>query len=1222
MVSNLNAASKYSKVKIRKAILALSFALTLASTVYSPAVWANVYPSSEMASVRSSDESKIRELRSQEIQELRKTLGRRMPANRKADLYVRLAETYLEAYRAEFLNEGRVHEKRLNDGQTEKFIDRGNSRPYLRLGIRACEEVIRIGIRHPKLDQIYYFLGVYYDELEDEKNSIKYFRELAQRFPSSPYVGESYRAVAESLFAKQNYGEALKFYELALPRYQGNALPRLLQKKAWCHYRMKQYDRAVNVMKTAISEAGKDERFLSLKDEALRDMATFMTESGRVEEALAYFKQVGGDKDFYPRTLERLGAQYERNAEMKKAVMVYEALLRTNPDPKDEAAFRVRVKLVELDLKRGLYASAVKRLQGVNIPSSGENETEVAVTNLRVLLRKTAIDSHENFRKTQNKNSLAAAENFYTIYLNQFLAKKDDKKETPEIQMYLAEVKRDIGKPQDAAFLYKQVIRSKDDRYAKQAAAFWMSSLGETIANAKKNGKTEDISGYEKDFIEASDYVADNFGTKVEGLQAQLNVIIAIAANPQRLSETESRIEKLVKTAPGSQQALTAARLHAQLYSDRLPKKADEVQESKAAEKLLEVIKDNRENSELMSADTKLQKGALAAFMEGEEVRIKIGVIAGQEKSKDFASAAKGYEDFAVRESKRDLSEKAFDNSVSNYVKMQDYDSAIRVAGLWNEKYKDSKSATGTFRDIATSAIINGQFEKAAELFRMIGRRGDPNSIEVAGRLFEGAGNLTEAATDFRYYLDTFKKSGNRGQVALSLSDWYAYSKSDTQAIRYLKLCFDENTETSAECGARLADLYERLEDLEQSNRYFQAVAARGAVRKGSKSKSDTSPWVGYARYHNAMTLERDTQFKRLALPDDKLKRGLEERIKFLDRLNKSYQGVVEVSGPWAVAALDRLATWVMNFADEVDQIEAPATANAASVAGLRKGLKTVSDPLRQKAVDMWRTAYQKAVERELLSPVLPAISDRLADFGVVPPGRAQGFRDKFRLNGQPADGGKEGRPTAFVRVRRVLTENAKDPLAWIDYGNLLWGEGKPLLAKIAYERALLLNPKAAAALNNRGVLIASGSGQEDWIRVAEANAYFKQAIDKDGLFLAAKFNRGAILNYYRLFAKAKPYWNQVAAVAPQTDVTDGIAISEQGLGSIEAAERAFGRGTKSGGSSDRTSVVYHLAARLSRSDPGKCAKLTSRLLDETSGFEHQAVKHLNEFCTQSSGKK
>ncbi|MBS1964140.1 MAG: hypothetical protein JST04_18150 [Bdellovibrionales bacterium] len=1200
-------------------IFLVAASLTVVST---HAARAEPYPASEMASVRTPDENKIRDLRNQEIAELKRALGRRLPTNRKADLYVRLAETYLEAYRGEFLNEGKVHETRLANGVADKFIDRSNSKPYLRLGIRACEEVLRLGIKHPKLDQIYYFLGVYYDELEEEKSSVKYFRELTQKFPESPYVGEAYRAIAESAYLRADYKEALKNYELALPRYQGAALPRLLQKKAWSHYRMKQYDKAVSTMKRAIAEGSKDEKFLSLRDESMRDMAIFLTESGRVDEALAYFKQAAGGKDFYAKTLERLGAQYERNAETAKAVQVYESLLKTNPN--DEASFRVRVKLFDLDLRRSQYASALKRIQGIEIPKANtDDDTGIAATNLRALVRKTAVDAHEDYRKTQNKNSLAVAENFYTVYLNQFLAKQDEKKEIPEIQMYLAEVKRDQGKPADAAFLYKQVIRSKDERYAKQAAAFWMASLGESIAKKKDAAGTEGAKPLdeklEMDFIEASDYVADNFGAKTEGLQARLNVIVALAGNPKRQDDAEGRIKKLIALAPDAPQTLTAARIWAQMYADRLPKKVEDIKGSSQADDFLKVAAEIRKTPGIILADQKLQKGTLAAFLDGEEARIKIGVIAGQEKSKDFASAAKGYEEFAKTEPKRELAEKSFESAVRNYVSAQDYDSATRTVAAWLGRYKDSKHAVDSLRDVATNAIIMGQFEKAGALFRILGRRGDPDSVEIAGRLYEGAGNLTEASTDFRYYLEAFKKAGNRGQIALSLAEWYDYSKNEPQAVKYLKLCFEEGNAASPECGARLADLYMRLETVPQADRTFRAVAAMGSAsgrgRKGRTSGASSSPWIGYARYHLATTLERDTQFRKLSLPDDKLKRGLEERLAFLKKLNDSYQSVVAVAGPWAVAALDRLANWVMNFADEVDQIEPPKDAKPEAVAGFRKGLKSVSDPLRAKALETWRTAYQKAVELELLSPVLPSIADRLTDFGASLPNRAQGFRDKFRLSGQPADGGKEGRGNAFERIRQSLVDNAKNPTAWIDYGNLLWGDGKPLVAKIAYERALLLNPKAAAALNNRGVLIASGSGQEDWIRIAEANEYFKQAIAKDELFLAAKFNRGAVLNYYRIFTKAKPYWNQVAAVAPQPDVLDGIAISEQGQGNFDSAEKTFAKATKAGGDSDRPSVIYHQAGRISRTDPGKCLKLTNKLLDETSGFERQAVQHLGEIC-------
>jgi hypothetical protein len=158
----------------------------------SPNVWAKTaYSESELRSVETSDEAKVRSLRDQEITEIRKVLGIRQPVNRRADLYFRLAETDLEAYHAEFLLEGRVHEKRLEKGIEDKLIDRGHSMPYLTAGIKACQEIISTGIAYPKMDHIYYFLAFNNGELGNRQESIRYFDRLAREFPQSPFVSDA-----------------------------------------------------------------------------------------------------------------------------------------------------------------------------------------------------------------------------------------------------------------------------------------------------------------------------------------------------------------------------------------------------------------------------------------------------------------------------------------------------------------------------------------------------------------------------------------------------------------------------------------------------------------------------------------------------------------------------------------------------------------------------------------------------------------------------------------------------------------------------------------------------------------------------------------------------------------------------------------------------------------------------------------------------------------------
>ena len=54
----------------------------------------SAYTEQDLLAQEKSDDSKIRELREQEVTQLRIALGRRSPTNRRADLYLRLAEIY------------------------------------------------------------------------------------------------------------------------------------------------------------------------------------------------------------------------------------------------------------------------------------------------------------------------------------------------------------------------------------------------------------------------------------------------------------------------------------------------------------------------------------------------------------------------------------------------------------------------------------------------------------------------------------------------------------------------------------------------------------------------------------------------------------------------------------------------------------------------------------------------------------------------------------------------------------------------------------------------------------------------------------------------------------------------------------------------------------------------------------------------------------------------
>ncbi|OFZ79563.1 MAG: hypothetical protein A2583_14560 [Bdellovibrionales bacterium RIFOXYD1_FULL_53_11] len=1220
--SNLNAGNDRPGTVVK---LVLAGSMLAAALIYGADGWTagpkGGYSREELSAVQTAEETSVSELRAQEITQLRIALGRRSPANRMAELYFRLAKNYLEAYSATFKLEGRVHEKHLERGMKEPYILRGASKPYLALAVKASNEIIGYRIAYDKLDQVHFFLAFAYKEMERRPDSRRHFSIIVRSFPSSQFAPVAYRELGEMTFADGKFRDSISYLETATRIEKGENLPRILHKLAWSYYRTKQYARAVGTMKRAIAEASKDEeRLVSLREEALRDIAIFMTETGRVEEAVAYFDEVAGGKTFYGAALEKLAKQYERSAQPVKAAQVYEALVKAKQG--DGASFRAIVKLVEIDIRRGRYSEALARARAVKLPDSGDSDTATALGNLRALVRKTATGQHENFRKKKDRKALSVAESYYTAYLGTFLAKEDPRGETPEIMMYLAEVKRENKKPAEASELYRKVLESKDKRYAKQAGTLWTASLAESMKAKGTKPGGEEPSAVEKEFVDAADRMRDSLGLQSpESREAALKSAQVLAGYKNTKPDAVKRAREIINTWPQSPQAHTAAKLWLQTITDRMPHgTAAGLENSDAASELRDAMAELRSNAPFMAFDAS-HGGKLKQQMAAEETRLKVGAIATQEKEKNFGDAGRSYETFAAEAPSREIAEKAFGNAVSSYIKEDDMVAVDRVIDSWLKRYPGSAVAADAARGAATAWLIKGYFENSGALFEKAGRLcGDADSLDTAARIFEGIGQAERARSDWGVHLSSYKKSSHHWAVAIRLARSFEDAGNRVEAVRAYKFCMTGFDDVAAECGAKAADVLMLLKDSEQAVAIYRKVAAAGGRKKG--------PYVGYARYKLAAMQEATGRFEPLRLPEKLLGNLVNKRIDFFKQLDRAYSPVVDAGGPWAVAALDRLALWAWKFADEMDALNLPEGADAKAAARFRLSINSISVPLRKKAAGTWMSAFEKAVAAEALSPALPSIADHLADARVAGVWRAQGSRGGYRLAGIPPDGGSAGRAEALGKTRSALVKSAKNADAWVDYGNLLWGEGRSVLARLAYERALALDPKNIAALVNRAVIALSGDGAEDWTRAAEAQALLAEALKKDNLSTVAKINRAQLLNYYRVFSKSKTLWEQAAAAghAGMADVQDGLGVALQGTGALAAARAAFEKAGTLGAPRGRFANVYHEAAAASTTGVEGAEKCLGRIgdinIDEAAGFEKDSAGRLKRACERWANGK
>jgi tetratricopeptide (TPR) repeat protein len=1152
----------------------------------------------EYTAVQNPKERKIEAIRREEIKAIRVALGLRNPENRKAELYLRLAELYQEAYRSDFLMEGRIQERELKRDPRAKFV-KGRSVEDLKYSIAAAEAILGLSISQKKLDQVYFFLGYNYSELGNKKKGLEYYQKLARQFPDSPFAAEGVRFIAEDAFFRSDFAEAQIHFELALKRSQDpGQSARILHKLAWCHYRQKRSPQALELMKRGIELAKSQggDRLMNVREEGLRDLAIYYSELGRADEAIAYFKDHSGDQEKFVRLLERLGREYERKGEVDSALRVYEVLLRT--DQRDESAFRVSAKMIDLDIMKGRYEKALDRMKKIEIPKEGEPETRVALLNLRSLIRTTAVGNQERFRKAKNpaegRNFLIVADRFYTAYLDRFLP--SDREHRPvrnEIRMYQAEVKTALGRPGEAAGLYQAVIEDQDPKYAKIAAGYWMNSLHAELKKREDAGerKGSSPSRLERDFVAASDLVQKHLPGSPESHEARLRSIQCLKFYPGEKKEALGRALDLVREAPSTRQAVTAARIMIELDPTR------------AHWEFL------RSNGVLLEEDA-LNGGKLAADLHQLSKTLLIGKIKEHEQAKEHLKAARAYEDYLVgsRGKMNRLEwEGALQGAFVSYVLSVKIDDAIRVLGDWNRHFRGSKMLASVVPQRAGDLLIRGYFLDAARLFREFGKgAGDRGSLELASELYRGIDRISDAREVLGEAFKIAQTDEERASLRMKGAMLYRDERNEAGGLPEWRSCARLVSSHQAQCLTMIGALLRGQGDVKGARKAYSDAAA---IRKGP---SAGSAYIAHALYELAVLAEREVRLTRPALPVKRLIETVEKRSKEIRRIREPYQKALNAGGPWGIAAAERMGDVILDFSRELTSIR-NAKETDAETRGL---LDQMVARLSRDSVEISRSAYEAALKQGQISKALPVIQDRLVESGTTRWKRSQGSRSGLKLIGMLPEGDASGREACLKKVREQLMTSSANPRAWVDYGNLLWGTGKPGLARIAYEQALLHDPSHADALNNMAVVQLMELKIETWSAALSAIQAWKKAIDKQPDHLASHFNLGLVYNYYRLFPEGERHFLKASERASKLpEIYEGLAVACFGQGkeaeSLEAAKRAVSLGLKAQSFSRRFRDAV-------LSDPKDCARKVEELRQgsELSGFELISVNLLGARCS------
>lgn len=205
---------------------------------------------------------------------------------RMAELNLEKARLYREAENEQYLAipvEQRVKvNKQDYFQQSTKFFDAAN------------DAALVVANKFPKysgIGEVYYILAYNYKELGDDKLARKYFKLASGKSSDEKITIKSKLALADYYYNDKKYKSAIPLYEESIRKTDDKWWTKDAFNLAWSHYRLRNYDRAISLMREVHKRSGG--KYVDMRSAVERDIGIFYVDANRINEAIQFFDSHG-----------------------------------------------------------------------------------------------------------------------------------------------------------------------------------------------------------------------------------------------------------------------------------------------------------------------------------------------------------------------------------------------------------------------------------------------------------------------------------------------------------------------------------------------------------------------------------------------------------------------------------------------------------------------------------------------------------------------------------------------------------------------------------------------------------------------------------------------------------------------------------------------------------------------------------------------------------------
>ncbi len=888
-------------------------------------------------------ESFLSERRDQAIKLLRQELDAGMTANRD-NMLLRLGQLYAEKYMELSFRETELFSSELAEMEKKKALDKtakllppkidnSRSQSYLRDSLGLFHKLEKDYPRHPKMDEVLFFIG--FVEMESGKaDGIRYLDRVIRQYPRSRKFEEAVIYLADYYFDKTKFRDALAKYSILTHRAESPLFPYARYKIAWCDLNLNQPRKGLAGMQAVVEmlNGATEKSKFNLREQALKDLVLFFAEVEAVDEATSYF----ADKVGRDRMLEnlRLIADILRSkARDIPASKAYAKLLEEYPDNLESPNFALGLhdslnRLGKTEqaisvMENAMRAYGEKSDWAKKYLETKPTETKSALNALQTDGEKAALFLHQSAQKSKNKNAYNYALRLYSALLSGFPNHPSRK----NIHFYRAEVFYEQGKWIDAASSYMEAAKvPPKDKRTDEAVYSALESLDQMTARQGKlerltpekaktvNLDPEEIPDGEKRFIEVGNFYITEYpqGSRVVDVRFR---VATIYYRRHHLDVAQAQLKEIAIKHPKHRSSQTAAHLVLDIYNAK-----------KNYETLGKTAIEFANVKDLGDAKFKEEMRQIIA-----EVGFKS--IEKLEAASKWSEAGDQYLGVYNANPNGPLAEKSLYNAVVAFEKAQEPVKASQATQTFVTKYPKSPYTEKLTLSQARLAELQYDFETAQRLFGDFYKK-FPKHPEAKKALYNAAvfSELLEkndtAATLYNQYLAGNNVEKEKRAIQESLAKIYRkQGQFDKMGVALRRLSRESrNSEDRLRYLADLARQYDLAGKLNEKNGALKELRQQYEAAKGVKVSGTTAYYVAESLFQAVAPKREKFAEVKLRFPPEDLIYLMKRKEKLLAKLVESYEQILELGVPdWGVAVLFERANAFGDYANAFRNVTIPA---------------------------------------------------------------------------------------------------------------------------------------------------------------------------------------------------------------------------------------------------------------------------------------------------------